>query len=58
MIDMLDAFGELVQRRPWISVGVVVVLNVMAVALWIAFEKKCDAKGRRHSANPPDENMR
>ncbi len=44
MIETLDALSEFVLRRPWHSVGVVIVLNVMVVALWIAFEKCRDRR--------------
>ena len=46
MIETLDWFSELLLRRPWHSVGVVIALNVAVVALWIAFEKRRDAKRR------------
>ena len=55
MIEALDWLGELLLRRPWHSVGVVIALNVVVVALWIAFEKCRERHGkRRHNANPPD----
>lgn len=55
MIETLDALGDFALRRPWHSVGVVIALNVVAVALWIGFEKKRDRNARGGAARPSDE---
>jgi hypothetical protein len=55
MIETLDAFGELILRSPWHSVGVVMALNAIVIGLWVAFEKRRERTKRGHDGRRENE---
>jgi NO-binding membrane sensor protein with MHYT domain len=55
VIEALDWLGELVLRRPWHAVGIVIALNVIVIALWIALEKWRERNAQRRDSRHDNE---